>query len=272
MITMTNIIEIKDLNFSIQQKTILKNLDLTIKKGSFTTILGPSGSGKSTLIRLLVGLEKSNGHISIDDTILNSNNLKEIRKKIGLVFENPDNQFIAETVENDIIFTLENLSYSKQEIKNRLEKIVERLKLESILYKSPHDLSGGEKQLVALASALVMEPQILILDEAFAMIEPKTKTEILTQLQKIHKETDITILMITHDTNDSLYGDNIILMQDGSIIAQGTKEEIYQYEKLFRELDLELPFMVDLSIKLKYYGLVDKIIYSMNEMVDVIWK
>lgn len=269
---MKKIIEIKDLNFSYDQQPILSNINLNIEEGSFTTILGPNGSGKSTLMRILLGLEKTDSYIKIDGTVLTNETIRDIRKKIGVVFENPDNQLIAQTVEDDIVFSLENLNYPRSKIQKKYNKIVKQLNLESIVKKDPHRLSGGEKQKVALACALITEPKILILDEAFTMIDNKYKTEILELLKNIHKKNNTTIIMITHDTNDCLLGDKIVLMKDGVIIKEGLKEEICKEEKLFHELGLELPFMVDLSIKLQYYGLIDEIIYDMNEMVDTIWK
>lgn len=265
---MKKIIEIKNLNFSYDQQPILNDVNLSIEKNSFTTILGPTGSGKSTLIKILLGLEKTDNCIKVDGKMLTEQTKIEIRKKIGIAFENPDTQIISPTVQKELMSALENQNDMKQNFRN----IIKQFNLESILKKDPHKLSRGEKQKVTIATALLKSPKILILDEALAMIDHQSKMKILSILKKVHKETDITIIMISDDPNDCLFGDHIVLMKEGTVIKQGLKEEICKEEKLFNQLGLELPFMVDLSIKLQYYGLIDKIIYDMNEMVDTIWK
>ena len=267
-----DIIEIKNLNFKYNDKEIFNNFNLKIKKSTFTTIIGLNGSGKSTLIRILLGLLNYNGEIIIDGLILNKENINEIRKKIGVVFENPDNQFVAETVMDDIAFTLENLQVKPSEIKTKVKEIAEYIGISKLLDRTPHSLSGGEKQLVALASALVHEPKILILDEALTMVDIKVRKKIYDILEDIHKNKDITIINVTHDMDEVLYGDDIILIDKGNIILKGPKEEVLLEEKVFNKLNLDLPFMVSLSIKLKYYGLIDRLIFDMEEMVDEVWK
>lgn len=269
---MKNIIEIKNLNFSYNDHQILKNINLNLEEHSFTTILGSNNSGKSTLIKLILGLEHTENKIKIDKTILTKETISDIKKQIGVVFENTSDQLLARTVEENINFALDNARYPKTKRKKQINNIANKLNIESILKKEIRSLSGGEKQKVALACALVIEPKILILDEAFTMIENKSKAEILKILKNIHKNEKITIIMVTNDANDCLLGDKIVLMKDGTIIKEGTTEEVCKEEKIFRQIGLELPFMVDLSIKLQYYGLIDKIIYDMNEMVDTIWK
>ena len=267
-----NMIDIKNLNFQYAQKLIFNNFNLEIKEGTFTTIIGLNGSGKSTLIRIILGLFKYDGEIKIDGMILNDDNIKEIRKKIGVVFENPDNQFIAETVMDDIAFSLENLQLKSNNVKRKVGEIANYIGISNLLYREPSTLSGGEKQLVALASALVHEPKLLILDEALTMVDIKTRKQIYQILKELHKNKKITIINVTHDMDELLYGDDIILIDNGNIILKGPKEEIFLEEKIFNKLNLELPFMVSLSLKLKYYGLVDRLIFDMNEMVDEIWK
>lgn len=267
-----NIIDIKNLNFKYSEKSIFNNFNLEIKKGTFTTIIGLNGSGKSTLIRIILGLIKHQCEIKIDDLILNDNNIKEIRKKIGVVFENPDNQFVAETVMDDIAFSLENLGLKSIDIKKKVRETTNYIGISNLLDREPSTLSGGEKQLVALASALVHEPKILILDEALTMIDINTRKQIYNILEEIHKNKNMTIINVTHDMDELLCGDDIILIDNGNVILKGPKEEVLLEEKVFNKLNLELPFMVSLSIKLKYYGLVDRLIFDMDEMVNEIWK
>lgn len=267
-----NIIEMENINFSYNKNQIFKNLNLTFEKGSFTTIIGNNGSGKSTLIRLLVGLLVCEGKITINGLELNHDNLKKIISKIGVVFENPDDQFVAETVLDDIVFSLENMKVDKKEIDKRVKKISKFIGIEDILDKEPHNLSGGQKQLVALASALITDPDILILDEALTMIEPDTRIKIYKILEQINKVNKITIINVTHNMDEILYGDNLIVMDKGNIVLNGPKEFVFLEEKTFNKLGLKLPFIVELTTKLQYYGLIDHLIFDMEELVNEIWK
>lgn len=269
---MKNIIEMENINFSYNKNQIFKNLNLTFEKGSFTTIIGNNGSGKSTLIRLLVGLLVCEGKININGLELNHDNLKKIISKIGVVFENPDDQFVAETVLDDIVFSLENMQVDKKEIDKRVKKISKFIGIEDILDKEPHNLSGGQKQLVALASALITDPDILILDEALTMIDPDTRIKIYKILEQINKVNKITIINVTHNMDEILYGDNLIVMDKGNIVLNGPKEFVFLEEKTFNKLGLKLPFIVELTTKLQYYGLIDHLIFDMEELVNEIWK
>ena len=269
---MKNIIEMENINFSYNKNQIFKNLNLTFEKGSFTTIIGNNGSGKSTLIRLLVGLLVCEGKITINGLELNHDNLKKIISKIGVVFENPDDQFVAETVLDDIVFSLENMQVDKKEIDKRVNKISKFIGIEDILDKEPHNLSGGQKQLVALASALITDPDILILDEALTMIDPDTRIKIYKILEQINKVNKITIINVTHNMDEILYGDNLIVMDKGNIVLNGPKEFVFLEEKTFNKLGLKLPFIVELTTKLQYYGLIDHLIFDMEEFVNEIWK
>ena len=269
---MKNKIEMENINFSYNKNQIFKNLNLTFEKGSFTTIIGNNGSGKSTLIRLLVGLLVCDGKIKINGLELNHDNLKKIISKIGVVFENPDDQFVAETVLDDIVFSLENMRIEKKEIEKRVKKISKFIGIEDILDKEPHNLSGGQKQLVALASALITDPDILILDEALTMIDPDTRIKIYKILEQINKVNKITIINVTHNMDEILYGDNLIVMDKGNIVLNGPKEFVFLEEKTFNKLGLKLPFIVELTTKLQYYGLIDHLIFDMEELVNEIWK
>ena len=269
---MKNIIEMENINLSYNKKQIFKNLNLTFEKGSFTTIIGNNGSGKSTLIRLLVGLLVCEGKITINGLELNHDNLKKIISKIGVVFENPDDQFVAETVLDDIVFSLENMQVDKKEIDKRVKKISKFIGIEDILDKEPHNLSGGQKQLVALASALITDPDILILDEALTMIDPDTRIKIYKILEQINKVNKITIINVTHNMDEILYGDNLIVMDKGNIVLNGPKEFVFLEEKTLNKLGLKLPLIVELTTKLQYYGLIDHLIFDMEELVNEIWK
>jgi energy-coupling factor transport system ATP-binding protein len=269
---MDDIIIIKDLMFKYNNNVIFEQFSLDIKEGSWTTLIGPNGSGKSTLVKILLGLLKFEGYINIDKCILSKDNFREIRSKIGVVFENPDNCFVAETVLDEIAFSLENLEFEKEDIRKRVVEVSEYLNIVDILENNPHSLSGGQKQLVALASALALDPKILILDEALTRIDNKEKDKILKIIKKIHKDKNITIVNVTHDMEETIYGDDIIVIDKGKIILKGIKELVLKEEKIFRELGLELPFMASLSLKLQYYDLIDDIILDMDKLVDKLWK
>ena len=264
-------IKITNLNFNYKLKQLFNGLNMEIEKGKITSIIGPNGSGKSTLVKILIGLYNFNGTIKINDILLLKDNIKEIRKSIGVVFTNPDNQFVAETVMDDIAFTLENMNYKKENIRKKIEEVTKYLGIYDILEYNPHDLNSNQKQLVSLASTLVHDPKILILDEALTMLDPFDKEKILSILKELNSK-GLTILNISHDIEDTLISDKIYVLDKGKIVLSGTKEEVYKEEDLLHNLGFELPFMVELSNRLMFYDLIDHIIYDMEEMVDILWK
>ena len=264
-------IKITNLNFNYKSKQLFNGLNMEIEKGKITSIVGPNGSGKSTLVKILIGLYNYNGTIKINDILLLKDNIKEIRKSIGVVFTNPDNQFVAETVMDDIAFTLENMNYKKENIRKKIEEITKYLGIYDILEHNPHDLNSNQKQLVSLASALVHDPKILILDEALTMLDPFDKEKILNILKELN-DKGLTILNISHDIEDTLISDKIYVLDKGKIVLSGTKDEVYKEEDLLHNLGFELPFMVELSNRLMFYDLIDHVIYDMEEMVDSLWK
>ena len=264
-------ISIKKLGFKYRQKEIFNDLDMAIEKGKITSIIGPNGCGKSTLVKILVGLYRYTGSIVIDNIPLLKDNRKAIRQKIGVVLTNPDNQFVAETVIDDIAFTLENMNYKKIHISKKIEEVTKYLGIYDILEANPHDLNSNQKQLVSLASALVHDPDILILDEALTLLDPLEKDRVLDILKDLNKK-GLTILNISHDIEDTLISDMIYVMDEGKIILSGSKEEVYKEEKVLKSLGFKLPFMVELSNRLMFYDLIDHVIYDMKEMVDILWK
>lgn len=269
---MEKIISIQNMTFSYEDNKLFNKFNLDVKKGDFLTLVGPNGSGKSTLIRIILGFIKTSGKIIINNLEMNDLNVKKIVSNIGVVFENPDNQFVAETVMDDIAFSLENKNMDKVNIKKSVLEIASFLGIEDILNKEPHSLSGGQKQLVALASALVSKPNILILDEAFAMIDNNTRNRIYSILKELNKKEKLTIINVTHDMDESIYGNRIVALSKGKVKLDGKTLDVLKQERELTKLGLSLPFMVDLSIKLKYYGLVDEIILDMDKMVDILWK
>lgn len=263
------IIEINNLNFSYNENIIFKDLNLKVKKNSFIFISGSSSCGKTTLLKIISGLIEIDSNIKICEIELNKNNLNNIRKKIGIVFENPDSHFVAETVRDEISFTLKNLNIDKNEIEKRVFEISELLKIENLLDLEPHSLSGGEKEIVALASALINKPELLLIDGSLSMVDEVKKDEIFKKLKKLNKE--MTIVCTTNDLEVSLYGKELILL-DKNVILDKKITKAFEDEKLFKKCNLDIPFMASLSNKLKYYGLTEEIILDMDKMVNTIWK
>jgi energy-coupling factor transport system ATP-binding protein len=268
---MDNIIMIRNLSFKYDDLLIFDHFNLDIKRGTWTNIIGPNGSGKSTLIKIILGLFPFEGSIDINGYILTKETIKEIRSHIGVVLENPDSQFVSETVIDEIVFKIENLGYEKKKIKEHLDLVVDMLNIKHLLNKEPSKLSNGEKQLIALASAIINNPKIIILDEALTKIDKISRDKILNVLLELNKQ-GTTIINITHDAEELYVGDNILILNEGQVVLHDKKEIVLKEEKKFNELGLELPFMASLSLKLKYYDLIDDLILDMNEMVDKLWK
>lgn len=261
---MKDCIKIENLN-----NKFLKNINLNIKKNTFNTIIGPSGSGKTSLVKALVGIDEYEGNIVINNLELKKENLKKIRENIGIVLENVNDTFIGETVKEDLIFTLENRNLENTEINNRIEEITKLLKIENLLDYSIEHLSGGEKVLIALANALIIKPQILILDNSFSSLDGIISEKIFKFLKKQKK---LTIINITTNVEECLYGENTIVMNDGNIILNGNNIEVFNNDKKLKSIGIDIPFMIELSSKLKYYNLVDEPILDIDKMVNHLWK
>ncbi|MDD3452955.1 MAG: energy-coupling factor ABC transporter ATP-binding protein [Bacilli bacterium] len=270
---MQNIIEINNLTFKIDNKTIFNNINLNIKRGDFLTLTGSCSCGKTTLIKILLGLIKAEGNIKINNLNLNDINLIKIRKLISVVFENPNDNFITDIVIDNLIFSLENLCLTKQEINSRINEICEQLKIKDILNLSISNLSGSQKQLVALAMALIKKPDVLILDDSLTMLNQIKKEKILNFLKKLNSSQKTTIINCTKDMEDSIYSKTIaVINKKEKCIIKDKKEKLYENEKLFKDNNLELPFMASLCNKLKYYELVNDMILDMDKMVNKLWK
>lgn len=265
-----NIINIKNLNYSYKNKEIFKDLNLTIKEGTFLFIVGPNGSGKTTLIKILLGLIKGDFDIQISNE--NIKDISKIRKQIGVVFENPLHTFMGETVYEEIVFGLENLKISKKEIEKKVQAVAKELEIENLLTYNPTSLSGGEQQLVSLAAAIVIEPKLLIIDESLSMLDGLTKNKLLKKLKSINRTKKITILCVTQDTEDTLYGKEIAILNQQKIVLHKKIKEAFLEEQIFKTNNLKIPFMAELSMKLQYYDLVDEIILDMDKMVNKLWK
>lgn len=264
------ILEVKDLNFSYEEegKTI-DNVSFSVEEGSYTTIVGHNGSGKSTIAKLIMGLlESASGTITIDGIALNNENLAKIRSRIGIVFQNPDNQFIGATVRDDIAFGLENHCVEPSMMDEIINTNAALVKMSDFMDQEPTHLSGGQKQRVAIAGVLAMKPKLLIFDEATSMLDPDGKDEIKKVIMKLHKESSLTILSITHDIDEVASSDYVVALDQGKVVLTGTPQEVFQQEKKLKEMKLDIPFSLKIADELKKRGVtVDRCI-TMEGMVN----
>ncbi|MGI6436024.1 MAG: energy-coupling factor transporter ATPase [Syntrophomonadaceae bacterium] len=258
--------------YAAMENPALRDVSLTIRRGEYVGLIGMNGSGKSTLVRLLNGLiQPSTGKVYIDgmDTA-NPKNLPRIRRRVGMVFQNPDNQLISPVVEEEISFGLENLGLPLQEINHRVEWALQSVGLADLRHHSPHLLSGGQKQKIALASVLAMRPEYLILDEPTSMLDPVSKQELLKQLRSLHSE-GMTIILCSHDPEDLIQADRIIIIHQGFIYLQGHPREIFAQEEELACIGLESPGIFQLINQLAKAGhYLDGDIKTVAELVQSI--
>ena len=242
---MMKAIEIENLTFSYDKgEKVFNNLSLSIEKGKYCVILGRNGSGKSTLAKLITGLLTiQEGQIKVDGIEINEKNIYDIRNRIGIVFQNPDNQFIGATVRDDIAFGLENHLVAQNKMDSIINEYAQKVGMDKYLDKEPSNLSGGQKQRVAIAGVLAMTPDIVIFDEATSMLDPKGKKEIKEVILKMRELfNDMTILSITHDVEEAFLADEVIVVDNGNIAIQGHPEKVFIHYDLLKKLNLDIPF------------------------------
>lgn len=251
-------IEIENLSFrySEESKYVIKNLSLSVDKGDFLCVLGENGSGKSTLSRLINGLlTPTEGDVKVFGlSVKDKNFVKEIRKKVGIVFQNPDNQMIATIVEDDVAFAPENLGYSPSEIEERINFALDSVNMQKFRYSAGQRLSGGQKQRVAIAGVLAVKPDVLILDESTSMLDPLGREEVLNVVKKLNQD-GITVISITHYMDEVVNANKVAVLSDGEIVMQGTPSEIFKHGKELKSYGLDIPRATYIANALKENGL-----------------
>ncbi|HOL82621.1 MAG TPA: energy-coupling factor transporter ATPase [Caldisericia bacterium] len=247
-------IELKNVSFSYylpEKVDVIKNINLIVNKGEFLVIIGRNGSGKSTLGRLISFiLEPTEGEVLIDKKPKMEIDYLDIRKKIGMVFQNPDNQIVSQIVEEDVAFGLENLNYSEEEIREKIDDVLNEVGLIEFRKFPPNFLSGGQKQKLAIAGILVMEPQYLVLDEPTSLLDPKGRKDVIELIKKLNKK-GITIILITHRMEEAILGDRVLVLNDGEIFLEGDPEEVFTEVEKIRSVGLSPPVFTYLSYLIK---------------------
>ena len=276
---MDNIIEVKNVTYEYREEessyAAVKDLSLNIERGSFTVILGHNGSGKSTLAKMLNGLYKpTSGEVLVDGIDTKDEKTEiEVKRKVGMVFQNPDNQLIASIVEEDVAFGPENLGLPPAEIRKRVDDALEAVGMSEFKNSTPHHLSGGQKQRIAIAGMIAMEPECLVLDEPTAMLDPKGRAEIISTLLKLNREKNITVVLITHYMEEAEQADRVIVMNDGQIISDDIPRSIFSDVAMLKGVGLDVPQTTELLYSLKQNGFeINTHMLSIKETADEIIK
>lgn len=272
---MTAIISAKNVSYHYpdEKGDALHDLSFDVKQGDWVAVVGHNGSGKSTLAKAIDGLlDLNDGEIFIDGRLIQEDNIWDIRRKIGFVFQNPDNQFVGATVADDVAFGLENRHVPRTEMITKVNEALTMVGMSEFADREPATLSGGQKQRVALAGVVAMRPEILILDEATSMLDPEGRETILTLLKQLRQQYHLTVLAITHDIDEAAMADHILLIDDGRLVDQGTPAEILTQGDRLLELGLDVPFGEKVKRALQDELQVPKEYMNSNRMVDWLWQ
>jgi len=259
---MTDLLKLENVSFdygteydTVPADSVIKDISLTIEKGSFVAVLGHNGSGKSTLAKLFNGiLVAKSGRVLVDGMDTSDESLIfDIRRKVGMVFQNPDNQIVATTVEEDVAFAPENLGIAPEEIRRRVDDALESVKMTQYRQHSPSQLSGGQKQRVAIAGIIAMRPECIIFDESTAMLDPQGRKEVLDTIMKLQKE-GMTIVFITHYMNEAIFADRVIVMNEGKIEMDDHPRKVFSQVERLKEIGLDVPQITELAYRLRLDG------------------
>lgn len=269
---MKNIIQVKNISFHYPDKPLLfDNLTLDVHEGEWLAIIGQNGSGKSTLARLIDGLiVLDKGQIIVDGLTVNDQNIFDIRNKIGIVFQNPEDQFVGATVEDDVAFGLENRQVKREKMHEIVKKSLTDVSMLDFRNRIPANLSGGQKQRVAIAGIVALSPKIIILDEATSMLDPRGRNEILDLVYQIKKDNQLTVISITHDIDEAAHADQVVVVNKGEIIEENKPENIFGETAKLQSLGLSAPFTAQLIAALKQHG-IDPNSQYMNDERLIAW-
>ena len=270
-----SVVSLKNVSFHYENQSdyALDNVSLDIYEGEWLAIVGHNGSGKSTMAKLLNGLQfPQQGEITVCGNRLNEESIWDVRKKLGMVFQNPDNQFVGTTVQDDVAFGLENHGVPRDEMIFRVGDSLKKVKMDLFLNQEPHHLSGGQKQRVAIAGVLALRPTIIILDEATSMLDPKGRGEVLETVRALKEEKSLTVISITHDLEEAAKADRIIVMNKGKVYREGNPEDIFSLDEELVQLGLDIPFSIKMSNAFRQKGIaLSKHYLSEEELVNELW-
>ncbi|MFW7373857.1 energy-coupling factor ABC transporter ATP-binding protein [Vagococcus fluvialis] len=272
----TPLIELKNITFKYQgedTKSALNDVSLNIYPGEWVALIGHNGSGKSTLAKTINGLITPNeGEILVKGEKVSEDNLWDVRRMIGMVFQNPDNQFVGSTVEDDVAFGLENQGVPREDMLTRVKDALETVRMADFSTKEPTRLSGGQKQRVAIAGVIALRPDVIILDEATSMLDPQGRQEVIETIRKIKDDSNLTVISITHDIDEAAHANRVLVMREGEIIQEGSPADIFSRGEELIELGLDVPFPEKLKAALGERGIEVPENYLTEEgMVDWLW-
>lgn len=272
---MSEILEAKNLSYCYEKDhPVLKGVTFSIKPGEYVCLIGHNGSGKSTLAKILMGLLPNfEGDLRLFSMPLDQENLYKIRSREGIVFQNPDNQFVGSTVEDDIAFGLENKNIKPDLMKEMVEQAAADVGMGAFLSHEPENLSGGQKQRVAIAGVLAMKPDLIIFDEATAMLDPKGKKEVNAVIEKLRKEKpEVALLSITHDVEEAYSADRVLVLSDGNLIADGAPKTVFENKEMLKKGRLRTPFMIEIKEALEKQGIdVPDCVDDLRSLEDYLW-
>lgn len=272
---MTFVVEFKQVSFRYEEDGpwILKDISFTIQENEAVAIIGHNGSGKSTIAKLMNGLlfpEK--GEIYINGILLTEESIWDIRKEVGMVFQNPDNQFVGATVQDDVAFGMENRGFERQVMLDRIDSSLKAVNMTDYLLTEPHRLSGGQKQRVAIAGVIAISPKVLILDEATVMLDPLGRLEIMDTIKHVQDQEQLSLITITHDLEEVIQVDRVIVLNQGEIWTIGTPREVLEHGKALQEIGLDIPFIAQLSSALQERNIkLAQTALTMEEMMEELW-
>lgn len=268
-------IKAENVHFSYGDKEILKGVSLDIKEGEFISILGHNGSGKSTFAKLINGILTTKvGKITVDGLdVSNEDNLFNVRKLVGMVFQNPDNQIVSAIVEEDVAFAPENLGVEPTEIRKRVDESLKAVNMYDYRLHAPSQLSGGQKQRVAIAGIIAMRPKYIVLDEPTAMLDPSGRAEVLQTIKKLKEDFGITIILITHYMEEAVQSDRVVVIDDGKILLDGTPKDVFSYYNILKKVGLDVPQVTEVAYQLNSLGIdIKSNVLTEDELINELVK